>query len=160
MSNAAPIVCPEQEVIAPWIDYNGHLNMAYYHVIFDRSVDYFYDMLGIGEGYARRGLGSVFTMEVHVHYLNGVSLGDRLQVHLQLLDFDQKCLHFFQHMYLAEGGHLVATSEQLALHVDMASRRSAPFPEGASSALADIAREHALLERPERSGSSIGIRRR
>jgi acyl-CoA thioester hydrolase len=48
----APLVSPTQTVIEDWIDYNGHLNMAFYNVIFDRAVDHFYDLLGVGAKYA------------------------------------------------------------------------------------------------------------
>ena len=85
----APLVSPTQTVIEDWIDYNGHLNMAFYNVIFDRAVDHFYDLLGVGAQYAGSGAGSCFTMEIHVHYLNEVSLDDELELHLQLLDYDQ-----------------------------------------------------------------------
>ena len=112
----APVVSPTQTVIEDWIDYNGHLNMAFYNVIFDRAVDYFYDLLGVGAQYAGSGAGSCFTMEIHVHYLNEVSLDDELELHLQLLDYDSKRLHYFQQMYQKEQGYLAATSEQLALH--------------------------------------------
>ena len=115
----APLISPTQIVIEDWIDYNGHLNMAFYNVIFDRAVDYFYDLLGVGAQYAGTGAGSCFTMEIHVHYLNEVSLDDELELHLQLLDYDRKRLHYFQQMYHKEQGYLAATSEQLALHVDL-----------------------------------------
>ena len=82
----APLVSPTQTVIEDWIDYNGHLNMAFYNVIFDRAVDHFYDLLGVGAQYAGSGAGSCFTMEIHVHYLNEVSLDDELELHLQLLE--------------------------------------------------------------------------
>ncbi len=91
----APLVSPTQTVIEDWIDYNGHLNMAFYNVIFDRAVDHFYDLLGVGAKYAESGAGSCFTMEIHVHYLNEVSLDDELELHLQLLDYDSKRLHYF-----------------------------------------------------------------
>ena len=83
----APLVSPTQTVIEDWIDYNGHLNMAFYNVIFDRAVDHFYDLIGVGAQYAGSGVGSCFTMEIHVHCLNEVSLGDELDLHLQLLDY-------------------------------------------------------------------------
>ena len=50
----APHTCPDQRVEAAWIDYNGHLNMAFYHVMFDRAVDHVYDTLGIGASYVPR----------------------------------------------------------------------------------------------------------
>ena len=124
----APLISPTQSVIEDWIDYNGHLNMAFYNVIFDRAVDHFYDLLGVGSIYARSGAGSCFTLEVHVHYLNEVSLNDELELHLQLLNYDKKRLHFFQQMYHKTQGYLAATSEQLALHVDMTTRKSGEFP--------------------------------
>ena len=74
-------------------------------------------------------MGSVFTLEVHLQYLQELNLHDRVRVHLQLLDFDEKRLHFFEYMYHAEKGYLAATSEQMAIHVDMKTenqRRLAP----------------------------------
>ena len=107
----APLVSPTQAVIKDWIDYNGHLNMAFYNVIFDRAVDHFYDLLGVGAQYAGRGAGSCFTMEIHVHYLKEVALDDELELHLQLLDYDSKRLHYFQQMYHKEQGYLAAISQ-------------------------------------------------
>ncbi|HBK13833.1 MAG TPA: thioesterase, partial [Gammaproteobacteria bacterium] len=124
----APLICPRERVIEDWIDYNGHLNMAYYNVIFDHGVDHFYDLLNVGAAYASSGVGSCFTLEVHLHYVQELKLGDEVEVRLQLLDFDHKRLHYYQEMYHCTDGYLAATSEQIALHVDMTSRRSAPFP--------------------------------
>ncbi len=157
---SAPIVCPRERVIEDWIDYNGHLNMAYYNVIFDRGVDYFYQQLGIGEDYTRSGIGSAFTLEVHLHYLNEVALGDEVEVRLQLLDFDSKRLHFFQQMYQTEQGYLAATSEQIALHVDIATRKAGPLPQHAQTQLESVMQAHKDLTRPEQVGHRIGIQRR
>ncbi|MEZ5559106.1 MAG: thioesterase family protein [Pseudomonadales bacterium] len=153
----APIVCPEQKVEPAWIDYNGHMNMAFYNVAFDRGVDHLYDLLGVGAEYARSGAGSLFTMEVHVHYLNELVVDDPLSVRIRLLDFDSKRLHFFEEMYHATEGYLAATSEQLALHVDMQTRRSAPLPAAALSRVEDLLRSHSTLPRPEQVGHVIGI---
>lgn len=155
-----PIRCPEQALEPEWIDYNGHLNMAFYHVLFDRSVDHVYDRLGIGADYVREGRGSCFTMEVHVHYLNELVLGDRVRVEFQLLDHDAKRLHFFEQMFHSGSGELVATAEQLALHVDMTSRRSAPFPESIRSRIDELAEAHRGHAVPPQAGSRIGIRRK
>ena len=156
----APLVSPTQTVIEDWIDYNGHLNMAFYNVIFDRAVDHFYDLLGVGAKYAESGAGSCFTMEVHVHYLNEVSLDDELELHLQLLDYDSKRLHYFQQMYHKEQGYLAATSEQLALHVDLNTRRSGAFPQHVLDKLDAMAATHLLLEAPSQVGHQIGIKRK
>lgn len=156
----APIVSPTQTVIEDWIDYNGHLNMAFYNVIFDRAVDHFYDLLGVGAQYAGSGAGSCFTMEIHVHYLNEVSLDDELELHLQLLDYDSKRLHYFQQMYHKEQGYLAATSEQLALHVDLSTRRSGAFPQHVLDRLDAMANTHLPLDAPSQVGHRIGIKRK
>ena len=56
-----PLPCPEQAVEPTWIDYNGHMNMAYYHVAFDRAVDFAYDQLGLGAHYVETAQASLFT---------------------------------------------------------------------------------------------------
>ncbi len=153
------IICPQTRVDQAWIDYNGHMNMAYYNVVFDQGVDHVYDQLGVGAQYVQTGGGSLFTMEVHLHYLNELSLNDPIEVRFQLLDADSKRLHFFEEMYHAEKGYLAATSEQLALHVNMTSRRSSPFPDHIQARVDQLLSEHSGLPRPEQVGHVIGIRR-
>ncbi|MFU8814492.1 MAG: thioesterase family protein [Pseudomonadales bacterium] len=156
----AAIVCPLQHVEAAWIDYNGHMNMAFYNLAFDRGVDHVYDLLGIGASYTASGAGSCFTLEVHVTYLQEVVLGDPLRIHFQLLDRDAKRLHYFQHMYHAEQGYLAATSEQIALHADMRTRRAAAFADDVQQRIDALFDQHRALPRPEQAGHVIGIRRK
>ena len=153
------IICPEEIVKDEWIDYNGHLNMAFYNVLFDKGVDFFYDRIGVGEEYTRIGMGSVFTLEVHLQYLQELNLHDRVRVHLQLLDYDEKRLHFFEYMYHAENGYLAATSEQMAIHVDMKTRKSAPFSEDALEKIRALHKNHKTLQRPEAAGKSIVLKK-
>ena len=158
--NQAPLVSPTQTVVDDWIDYNGHLNMAFYNVIFDRAVDHFYDILKVGSISARSGAGSCFAMEVHVHYLNEVSLRDNLELHLQLLDHDNKRLHFFQQMFHKDKGYLAATSEQLALHVNMSTRKATEFPPPVLEQLEGMSKTHLVLPVPSQVGHRIGIKRK
>lgn len=153
----APLPCPEQTVEPAWIDYNGHMNMAYYHVAFDRAVDFAYDQLGLGADYVETAQASLFTAEVHVCYLQELSLGERFTVSWQLLGFDEKRLHFFEH--LRSGDRLIATSEQMALHVSMTTRRTAPFPEAALARLEYVAKAQAALPQPPQQGRVLGIPR-
>jgi acyl-CoA thioesterase FadM len=95
------IVCPERRVESAWIDYNGHMNMAYYHVLFDQALDHVFDDLGIGAAYVASGAGSCFTAEVHVAYLDELSEADPVRVSYQLLDWDEKRLHLFAEMQRA-----------------------------------------------------------
>ena len=150
-----PLPCPEQAVEPTWIDYNGHMNMAYYHVAFDRAVDFAYDQLGLGAHYVETAQASLFTAEVHVCYLQELSQGEHFTVNWQLLGFDSKRLHFFEHLHCGE--RLIATSEQMALHVSMETRRTAPFPEEAVARLDYVAKAHAALPRPAQQGRILGI---
>ena len=124
----APFVSSPMPVEAGWIDYNGHLNMAYYNVLFDRAVDEAYELIGCGLDYVERTKHSCYTAEVHVRYLRELHAGDRVRVTFQLLGYDTKRLHYFEQLFHAEEGWLSATSENMALHVDMAQQKTAPFP--------------------------------
>ena len=94
-----------------------------------------------------------------MHYVQELKLDDEVEVRLQLLDFDHKRLHYYQEMYHYTDGYLAATSEQIALHVDMTSRRSALFPADVTDKLSDVLAAHQGLPKSERIGHSIGIRR-
>ena len=84
MSQPAPFVSKPMDIEKDWIDYNGHLNMAYYNVIFDRGSDEVYEMLGIGPSYARERKLTIYTAEVHVCYVQELHLGDRVTVQLPI----------------------------------------------------------------------------
>ncbi len=143
-----------------WIDYNGHLNMAYYNVLFDTAVDKVFEQIGLGPEYVKIRNASFFTAEVHVCYLRELSAGMPVKVTLQLIDFDAKRAHFYQELHHAEEGWLSATSEQLSLHVDMEARKVAPWPEDILANLTALAAAHGPLPRPERAGRHIEIRKK
>src|SRR5580693_8140081 len=105
-----PFVSSVMRVEPAWIDYNGHLNMAYYNVLFDRAVDEVYELLGLGLDYLKTRRHSTFTAEVHVRYLRELKEGDPVRVSFQLLDYDEKRLHYFEELLHAEEGWLSATS--------------------------------------------------
>src|SRR5437016_3948413 len=94
----APFVSSVMRVEPAWIDYNGHLNMAYYNVLFDRAVDEVFEMLGCGADYVAKGF-STFTAEVHVRYLRELKEGDPVRVTFQLLDYDSKRMHYFEQLF-------------------------------------------------------------
>jgi acyl-CoA thioester hydrolase len=143
-----------------WIDYNGHLNMAYYNVLFDRALDDFVEVLGIGPTYVTERNASLFTAEVHLCYLRELKAGDPVSVDTVILGFDRKRVHFFQTLMHAREGYVSATSEQMAIHVDLGTRRSAPFPEDRLAKLTIVAAGHAKLPRPENAGRAVGLRKR
>jgi acyl-CoA thioester hydrolase len=151
----APFVSSVMRVDESWIDYNGHLNLAYYHVLFDRAVDEMFDLVGVGAHYRNTRECSLFAAEAHVRYLRELHAGDPVRVTFQLLAFDRKRLHFFEQLFHATEGFVSATTENLALHVDMAHRRTAPFPADVLARLARLQAAHAQLPRPEAVGRRI-----
>jgi len=151
----APFVSSVMRVEQDWIDYNGHLNMAYYNVLFDRAVDEAYELIGVGVDYVERRRHSFFTAEVHLRYLRELHAGDPVRVTFQLLDYDKKRLHTFEQLFHAEDGWVAATSENMSLHVDMAARKTAPFPAEVTRRLAEMKTSHARLPRPEAAGRRI-----
>ena len=126
----APFLSSVMQIEPQWIDYNGHLNMAYYNVMFDRAIDELWLQLGIGPGYMKERHGSTFTAECHVRYLREIHLGDPVQVSILLVAADEKRLHTFEELRHATEGWLSATSENMTIHIDMAARKTAPFPAG------------------------------
>jgi acyl-CoA thioester hydrolase len=153
----APFVSAPMTVEPGWIDYNGHLNMAYYNVLFDRAVDEVYELLGCGLAYLKESRHSCFTAEVHVRYLRELNAGDRVRVSFQLIDFDSKRLHYFEELRHADDGWLSATSENMALHVDMAARKTVSFPQNIVAQLARMKAAHAALPVPEAVGRRIAM---
>jgi acyl-CoA thioester hydrolase len=140
-----------------WIDYNGHLNMAYYNVMFDRAIDQLWLKLGIGPTYMKERQGSTFTAECHVRYLREIHLGDPVQISVWLLEADDKRLHTFEELRHATEGWISATSENMSLHIDMGSRKVSPFPSDIRERIAEVARAHGALPRPDGTGRSIAM---
>lgn len=140
-----------------WIDYNGHLNMAYYNVLFDRAIDELWLRLGIGPAYMVARKCSTFTAEAHVRYIREVQLGDPVQVTIHILGADEKRIHTFEELRHANDGWLSATSENMSLHMDMNARKVAPFPNDISIRVKMFADSHAIIPRPDGVGRSIGM---
>ncbi|NRG17859.1 thioesterase family protein [Rhizobiales bacterium] len=157
---SAPFVGSIQTVKPEWIDYNGHLNMAFYNVLFDNCVDEAFIELGLGPEYVKKRNASFFTAEVHICYLRELQEGDPVRASVQLIDFDEKRAHFYQELHHAEEGFVSATSEQISLHVDMALRNVAPWPDDVLARLRGMRDMHQELGRPERLGRSIGLKKK
>jgi acyl-CoA thioester hydrolase len=152
----APFVSSVMRVEPQWIDYNGHLKMAYYNVLFDRAVDEVFELLGCGLDYVKTGF-STFTAEVHVRYVRELKEGDPVRVTFQLLAYDAKRMHYFEQLFHAEDGWVSATSENMSLHVDMNAKKAAPFPPAVTRRLLQMHAAHARLPVPEAAGRRIAM---
>jgi len=146
------------EILPAWTDQNGHLNVAYYVLAFDRATDAFYGQLGIGWTYLERERRSLFTLSMNVDYLREVFAGERVRVLTRLVDHDHKRIRYFHEMRHADEGYVAATNELLAVHVSMATRRSDPFPPDVAARLAAMKAAHAAWPLPPQVGRTLGIR--
>ncbi|WP_244425565.1 thioesterase family protein [Bradyrhizobium sp. STM 3843] len=152
-----PFLSSVMQIEPQWIDYNGHLNMAYYNVMFDRAIDQLWAALGIGPAYMKERQGSTFTAECHVRYLREIHLGDPVQISVWLIAADEKRLHTFEELRHATDGWLSATSENMSVHIDMTKRKVAPFPDDIQAHIQQMVREHAQLQHPYGLGRSISM---
>lgn len=157
MTFEAPISRWRETVIPEWTDYNGHLNVVYFALIFDHATDIFYPLIGLGEPYRLRTGKSTFAVETHITYGRGANEGDQVQVTTQLLGFDDKRLHYFNVMSHAEQGFQMATQEQMALHVDLAKNKVEPMPQETLDLLAQMTEAHGTLPRPPEAGRAIAL---
>ena len=153
----APFLSSVMQIEPQWIDYNGHLNMAYYNVMMDRAIDQLWLHLGIGPAYMKERHGSTFTAEAHMRYLREIHLGDPVQVSVWMLAADEKRIHTFEELRHATEGWVSATSENITLHVDMGVRKVAAFPPDIQARIAAVLETHAGLPRPEGIGRRIAM---
>ena len=151
----SPFLASVMQIEPQWIDYNGHLNMAYYNVMMDRAIDQMWLYLGIGPGYMKERHGSTFTAECHVRYLREIHLGDPVQVSILLVAADEKRLHTFKELRHATEGWLSATSENMTIHIDMTARKTAPFPPDIRARIQEVVDAHAAILRPEGLGRKV-----
>lgn len=155
----APFASQTMEVLAEWTDYNGHLNMAYYHLLFDRAVDEVLELLGLGPQVAADTGASVFTAQAQVHYLSELHAGDSVVVETRLIAHDAKRLHYVQTMRRQSDGMVAAVSENLVLHVDLTTRRVSRFAPEVQDRIAAAVAAHADLPIPKQVGRRIALKR-
>ena len=152
-----PFISKEMQLEPEWIDYNGHLNLAFYHVLFDRCGDEAAMHLGLGEDYLKRTNHTIYAAETHVCYLRELKLQDIVRCTFQIIAYDQKRLHIYFELHHLDGW-TAATSEMMWLHIDQSGPRVAPFPDAVSKKIAEMFNDHKALPKPERLGRVIGVK--
>jgi acyl-CoA thioester hydrolase len=152
-----PVIVHHDIVRPEWIDSNGHMNLAYYVVVFDLATDKLYAALGVGDAYREATGNSCFTAETHTVYEREVHLGERLHVHTWLLGADSKRLHYFHELFHSDSAERSATQELMALHIDMRVRRVAPFPDLQREALQQAVANFAPKHPPKGIGRRIAM---
>ncbi len=155
-----PLQVHREGVRKEWIDYNGHLNMAYYLLLFDHATDSFFDFIGLGEDYSQQTDGTTFTLEGHISYLKEVREGDQLRFGTFVFDYDQKRIHYAHAMYHESRNFMAATNELVTLHVSQSRRRAVPIPETSLEQLNRLKTAHQKLEKPAGLSRTMGLRQK
>jgi carnitine 3-dehydrogenase len=147
-------------VVRPeWTDYNNHLSDFQYGHLFGCAMDALYRRAGIDAAYRTAG-GMFYTVESHVKHLAEAKAGDALYVTTQVLDLDDKRLHVFHRLHRRGDDRLLATGEQMHLHVDMASAKAAPVDAAVRAKLEALRAAHSALPAPRDAGRPVGSRAR
>ena len=156
---AAPLRLHETVVPPAWVDYNNHMSESAYLLAVGDNADAFFRYFGIDEAYRAAG-GSLYTAETHLHHLDEAGEGDHLEFTLQVLGVDPKRVHIV-HEITKTGAHtLVATAEQMLLHVAMAEGRVAAMPVYLLGRLRAIEQAHKSLPVPPYIGHVMGLPQR
>lgn len=149
---------PPMDIKPDWIDQNGHLNMAYYGVLFDTGVDEAAKMFGLGWDYTSGGTHTTYSAEFRIRYVRELHLGDRVRATFRLLDVGPKAYHFCQEL-IHEDGWVAATGEGISLHIDQSGPRVAPYPDAVKAKLDAVLADHSKLPVPDWVGSPMRIRK-
>jgi acyl-CoA thioester hydrolase len=145
------------EVLPEWIDANGHMNLAYYVVLFDYAADLLFAELGIGLEYKRSTNHGTFVVETHTLYERELLVGERVRVASQIVAADPKRLHLAHEMFREPGGERAAMQELMFLAIDFSTRRVAPFLPEAYERVVAAAAAHAHLPKPAWLGRHVAM---
>ncbi|MEJ8570168.1 carnitine 3-dehydrogenase [Microbaculum marinum] len=156
---AKPLRLHECRVEVDWIDYNGHMTESRYLYVFGNASDALFRHVGIDTEYHQAGK-SYFTVESHIMNIAEASLNESLYVTTQVLAVDPKRLHIFHSLYRADDDVLVATAEQMLIHVNTNESHAVPADEAVLDKLGVIVEAQKNLPRPAGAGRHVGAPRR
>lgn len=151
------VVITTATVLPDWLDYNDHMNVAYYIAAFDIGIDELKAVYGIDSNYIETNQRSTVALEAHITYQNEASLGEELQIGTRILDFDGKRTHLYQEMYRRDD--LLATQETLSISFDLKARKSQPFEPAIAANIEAMYQAQQALSRPDWVGRAVGIKR-
>lgn len=152
-----PLAMHQSSVAPNWIDYNGHMTEAAYLEAFGWGTDKLFRFIGVDESYRENG-NSFYTVESHINYYQEVGVGEPFKVTTQLLGLDGKRMHIFHYMYHGRTGDLLATTEQMLLHVDMKAQSACPTLPNVQKALQAIMDTHKSMDQPKQVGHQMLIK--
>ena len=156
----AGITIYETAILPEWIDFNGHLRDGYYGLIVSFAIDALMDRIGLDTAYRAESGCTLYTVEMHLHYLHEVHRSDTVAVAVRIADADHKRIHAAFEMQRVGEARLAATAEVMLLHVRQASDKvaAAPFPPPVSAALAGLQASSATLPAEGPVSRRMGLR--
>ena len=146
-------------VKSEWIDINDHMNVAYYILAFDQAVDALWEKFGITYDFINTTSSSTFAVESHITWQKELSVDEPYVITAQMLAYDEKRIHQFMRLYHRDHGYLSATAEWMNLHVNLETRRVAPWPEAILAQIAAFANEQTDSEWPVEAGNTMRVRK-
>lgn len=151
-----PLRLHETRVEPGWVDFNDHMTESRYLQVFGDATEALLRLIGVDQAYHQSG-HNYYTVETHLRHLREVEGGTPLHVTTQILGADEKRIHLFHSLHRSDGDALLATAEQLQLHVDTRASRAAPAAPDVLARVQRIAAAHRSLARPEGSGRSVSM---
>ncbi|WP_035484620.1 thioesterase family protein [Geminicoccus roseus] len=146
-------------ILPEWLDYNGHLNEAYYVLVFSHATDRLIDLIGMDDTWRRAHDMTVYTLESHIRYLEEVGVGVEVTVGCRPIELDAKRLRLFHTMQRADNQRVLATAEMLLVNIDSLGPRSAPWDSAVRARLDALQEIYAGRPWPEGCGRSISLHR-
>ena len=150
--------CCTRTVLSHMIDYNGHLNVGYYGVLFEDAAREVLSRINLSRAYQERTGHALFAVESHTIFHREVLPDNALAFYFRLLGLTDRAFDCMYFMVNTTRGMLAATQEILYLHVNLAPRRVVPIPQPQLDRLRALERMHAELQLPEQAGRRIELR--
>src|SRR5580704_8802784 len=144
-------------VRAEWVDYNGHMSDFLYGYVFGDAMDALYRSVGIDDATRRKGR-MFYTAESHVKHLGEAKVGEDLYATTQILEVDDKRLHVFHRLYRRRDDALIASGEQMHLHVDTTQPKAVAMDAALRAKLETLREAHTKLGAPAGAGKPVGGR--
>ena len=127
---SSPFRTKNQTVLREWIDYNGHMNVAYYTLAFDKALDFFFeDVLNIGPSFVEKNKEGPFALKASYNYFNELLESESFFVDISILDFDSKRVHVFGEMRKDKSLELSAVFETVLMNMDLSARKVKQYPD-------------------------------
>jgi acyl-CoA thioester hydrolase len=155
----APLLLARGHVRPEWIDANGHMGMSSYAHAMMLAGKHWLEYLGLGYVNVGNTGRSSFALQWQMNLKRELHKGARIAFHCRLLDWGHKAFHYFVTLENETEGYTAATSEHLDIHIDMATRRTAPMPPALRAHMEALTAAHGDLPWPEEAGKGIAVRR-